>query len=182
MELRRLGIRLRASLRLLRNSKNTEVHEGPGLDARLFRFHPGPENLSGEDDEGDPVKIGSEQMQNLHPGGSEQDDIRNSHEELQGHVATYTRNRTLLLDALPALGLSEIAPPDGAFYVYADIRHLTDDSMAFCKRLLNDTGVATAPGIDFDPVDGHRFIRFCYAGSNADMREAVDRIGRWLAR
>ena len=69
--------------------------------------------------------------------------------------------------ALPALGLNAIAPPDGAFYIYADVGHLTDDSLAFCKPLLRDTGVATAPGIDFDPVDGHRFIRFSFAVSTA---------------
>jgi len=105
-----------------------------------------------------------------------------AHEELQGHVATYTRNRTLLLDALPALGLSEIAPPDGAFYVYADIRHLTDDSMAFCKQLLNDTGVATAPGIDFDPVDGRHFIRMSFAVSTPELEEAITRMIPWFAQ
>jgi len=105
-----------------------------------------------------------------------------AHEELQGHVATYTRNRELLLGALPALGLSEIAPPDGAFYVYADIRHLTDDSMAFCKRLLNDTGVATAPGIDFDPVDGRHFIRMSFAVSTPELEEAIARMIPWFAQ
>ena len=65
-----------------------------------------------------------------------------------------------MLEALPALGLSRIAPPDGAFYIYADVGGLTDDSLAFCEQLLRDTGVATAPGIDFDPVDGRRFMRF----------------------
>jgi aspartate/methionine/tyrosine aminotransferase len=105
-----------------------------------------------------------------------------AHEELQGHVATYTRNRTLLLGALPALGLSEIAPPDGAFYVYADIRHLTDDSMAFCKRLLNDTGVATAPGIDFDPVDGRHFIRMSFAVSTPELEEAIRLMIPWFAQ
>jgi aspartate/methionine/tyrosine aminotransferase len=105
-----------------------------------------------------------------------------AHDELQGHVATYTRNRTLLLEALPALGLSEIAPPDGAFYVYADIRHLTDDSMAFCKRLLTDTGVATAPGIDFDPVDGRHFIRMSFAVSTPELEEAIRLMIPWFAQ
>ena len=105
-----------------------------------------------------------------------------AHEELQGHLATYTRNRTLLLGALPALGLSEIAPPDGAFYVYADIRHLTDDSMAFCKRLLNDTGVATAPGIDFDPVDGRHFIRMSFAVSTPELEAAIRLMIPWFAQ
>jgi len=105
-----------------------------------------------------------------------------AHDELQGHVATYTCNRELLLGALPALGLSEIAPPDGAFYVYADIRHLTDDSMAFCKRLLQDTGVATAPGIDFDPVDGRHFIRMSFAVSTPELEEAIRLMIPWFAQ
>ncbi|MBU4569552.1 MAG: aminotransferase class I/II-fold pyridoxal phosphate-dependent enzyme, partial [Alphaproteobacteria bacterium] len=86
-----------------------------------------------------------------------------SREELDGHVEVYRRNRTLLLDALPRLGLERIAPPDGAFYIYADISRFTDDSLGFCMKLLEDTGVATAPGVDFDPVDGHRFMRFSFA-------------------
>jgi len=102
-------------------------------------------------------------------------------DELEGHVRTYARNRDLLLAALPALGLRKIAPPDGAFYIYADIGHLTDDSMDFCMRLLIDTGVATAPGIDFDPVDGHRFMRFSFAVSTDRIEEALRRIGPWFA-
>ena len=102
-------------------------------------------------------------------------------DELEGHVRTYARNRDLLLAALPALGLRKIAPPDGAFYIYADIGHLTQDSMEFCMRLLTDTGVATAPGIDFDPVDGHRFMRFSFAVSTDRIEEALRRIGPWFA-
>jgi aspartate/methionine/tyrosine aminotransferase len=102
-------------------------------------------------------------------------------DELEGHVRTYARNRGLLLAALPALGLRKIAPPDGAFYIYADIGHLTDDSMAFCMKLLVDTGVATAPGIDFDPVDGHRFMRFSFAVSTDRIEEALRRIEPWFA-
>ena len=101
-------------------------------------------------------------------------------EELQGHVETYRANRALLLDALPALGLTAIAPPDGAFYIYADIGHLTNDSMAFCERLLRDTGVVAAPGIDHDPVDGHRFIRFSFAVSTDLVREAIARLIPWF--
>jgi aspartate/methionine/tyrosine aminotransferase len=103
-----------------------------------------------------------------------------SRDELDGHVAVYARNRRLLLDALPRLGLASIAPPDGAFYVYADIGHLTDDSVAFCKALLNDTGVATAPGVDFDPVDGARFIRFSFAVSTPEIEEALRRLEPWF--
>jgi aspartate/methionine/tyrosine aminotransferase len=101
--------------------------------------------------------------------------------ELDGHVAVYRRNRELLLEALPKLGLASIAPPDGAFYIWADIAHLTDDSLAFCERLLRETGVATAPGLDFDPVDGHRFMRFSFAVSTAEVEEAIARMIPWFA-
>lgn len=101
-------------------------------------------------------------------------------EELDGHVRTYARNRDLLLGALPAMGLARIAPPDGAFYVYADVGHLTDDSMALCIRLLEETGVATAPGIDFDPIDGHRFMRFSFAVSTPLVEEAILRLIPWF--
>lgn len=102
-------------------------------------------------------------------------------DELEGHVAAYRRNRELLLAALPALGLKEIAPPDGAFYIYADVGHLTDDSLGFCRRLLEETGVATAPGIDFDPVDGHRHIRISFAVSADRVEEAIRRLVPWFA-
>jgi len=102
-------------------------------------------------------------------------------EELEGHVASYRRNRDLLLEALPRLGLNRIAPPDGAFYIYADISHLTDDSLAFCGKLLEDTGVATAPGRDFDPVHGNRHMRFSFAVSTAEVEEALRRITPWFA-
>lgn len=102
-------------------------------------------------------------------------------DELEGHVATYAANRRLLLDALPAMGLTSIAPPDGAFYVYANIAHLTDDSLQFCKELVLATGVATAPGIDFDPVDGRRFIRFSFAVSTPEVEEAIRRLTGYFA-
>ncbi|MDF0540725.1 aminotransferase class I/II-fold pyridoxal phosphate-dependent enzyme [Sphingobium sp. H39-3-25] len=102
-------------------------------------------------------------------------------EELDGHVQTYARNRQLLLEALPALGLRRIAPPDGAFYIYADVSHLTDDSMAFCRDLLMDTGVATAPGIDFDPIGGHGFMRFSFAVSTDRIEDAIGRMAPWFA-
>ena len=102
------------------------------------------------------------------------------HEELEGHLAVYRANRTLMLEALPALGLNAIAPPDGAFYIYADIGHLTGDSLAFCERLLRDTGVAAAPGVDFDPIEGGRFIRFSFAVSTDEVREALRRLAPWF--
>jgi aspartate/methionine/tyrosine aminotransferase len=103
------------------------------------------------------------------------------HDELEGHIATYARNRDLMLAALPQFGLAKIAPPDGAFYIYADIGHLTDDSLAFCTRLLEDTGVATAPGVDFDPVEGHRFMRFSFAVSTDRIEQAIARMTPWFA-
>jgi aspartate/methionine/tyrosine aminotransferase len=101
--------------------------------------------------------------------------------DLQANIATYTRNRELLLAALPGMGLGRIAPPDGAFYIYADVSEFTDDSMEFCKALLQDTGVATAPGVDFDPVEGHRFMRISFAVSTPLVEEAIRRIGPWFA-
>jgi aspartate/methionine/tyrosine aminotransferase len=103
-------------------------------------------------------------------------------DELDGHLETYARNRQLLLDALPALGLDRIAPPDGAFYIYADVGQLTDDSLEFCKQLLADTGVATAPGVDFDPVDGRRFIRLSFAVSTPEVEEAIRRLIPWFEK
>jgi aspartate/methionine/tyrosine aminotransferase len=102
-------------------------------------------------------------------------------DELEGHLDVYRANRQLMLDALPALGLRKIAPPDGAFYIWADIGHLTDDSLGFCQQLLKDTGVATAPGVDFDPVEGNRFIRFSFAVSTAEVEEALRRMTPWFA-
>ena len=102
-------------------------------------------------------------------------------EELEGHIHTYARNRALMLEALPSLGLRKIAPPDGAFYIWADIGHLTDDSVAFCEQMLRDTGVATAPGVDFDPVEGRRFIRFSFAVSTAEVEAALARLRPWFA-
>ncbi|MEZ5234825.1 MAG: aminotransferase class I/II-fold pyridoxal phosphate-dependent enzyme [Acidimicrobiales bacterium] len=102
-------------------------------------------------------------------------------EELDGHVARYGRNRRIVLDGLAAAGLVDVAPADGAFYAYADVSHLTDDSAALCRRWLEELGVAATPGIDFDPVRGHRFVRFCYAGDTDDLREAMALLQRWVA-
>lgn len=97
-------------------------------------------------------------------------------DELEAYVDVYRKNRQLMLEALPELGLATIAPPDGAFYIYADINHLTDNSIDFCERLLRATGVATAPGVDFDPVNGNRFIRFSFAVSTDQVEDAIKRI------
>jgi len=101
--------------------------------------------------------------------------------ELEANIDVYRANRALMLDALPAMGLRSIAPPDGAFYIYADIGHLTDDSIGFCEALLRETGVATAPGVDFDPVNGHRFIRFSFAVSTPQVEDALTRIKPFFA-
>jgi aspartate/methionine/tyrosine aminotransferase len=103
-----------------------------------------------------------------------------SYAELDGHVARYAANRALLLDGLASLGITRLAPADGAFYAYADVGHLTDDSMAFCHRVLAETGVATAPGIDFDTRDGSRWVRFSFAGATAEVEEGLARLGRVL--
>jgi aspartate/methionine/tyrosine aminotransferase len=103
-----------------------------------------------------------------------------SYAEADGHVARYAENRQLLLDTLPRLGIGTLAPADGAFYVYADVAHLTHDSMDLTHRLLDDVGLAVAPGIDFDPVDGGRWIRFSFAGSRDDIEEALRRLANWL--
>jgi aspartate/methionine/tyrosine aminotransferase len=102
--------------------------------------------------------------------------------ELDANVVRYRGNRDLLLSRLPAIGLDRLAPADGAFYIYADVSRWTTDSLAFAARLLADTGVAVAPGVDFDPVDGGRFIRMCFAGDIAEIGRAVDLLGEWLAR
>ena len=100
--------------------------------------------------------------------------------EADGHVAHYAANRALLLDGLARLGVNRLAPADGAFYVYADVAHLTDDSMDWTYRLLAQTGVALAPGVDFDPVDGHRCVRFSFAGATDDITAALERLEAWL--
>lgn len=101
--------------------------------------------------------------------------------ELEANIAVYARNRELLLNALPRLGLTSIAPPDGAFYLYVNVAHLTDDSLAFCKQMLQATGVAAAAGIDFDPIEGRHFIRFSFAVSTPQIEDAVARLETWLA-
>jgi aspartate/methionine/tyrosine aminotransferase len=102
--------------------------------------------------------------------------------ELMETVAQYAKNRDRLLAALPEMGIEGIAPPDGAFYLYADIGHLTIDSLAFCHRLVDETGLAVAPGIDFDPTHGHRHVRFSFAISGEELEQAIALLGPWLAQ
>jgi aspartate/methionine/tyrosine aminotransferase len=100
--------------------------------------------------------------------------------ELDAVVDGYARNRAVLLEELPKAGFDRLAPADGAFYVYADVTKFTNDSPDFCRRMLAEIGVATTPGLDFDPGRGHRFIRFSFAGETADMIEAAARLKTWL--
>jgi aspartate/methionine/tyrosine aminotransferase len=100
-------------------------------------------------------------------------------DELDQRVQRYARNREILLDHLPKIGFDRLAPADGAFYLYADIAHLTDNSVEFCQQMLEQTGVATTPGIDFDPACGLQTIRFSYAGASDQILEAVKRLQGW---
>jgi aspartate/methionine/tyrosine aminotransferase len=102
--------------------------------------------------------------------------------ELDGHVRRYRANRDLLLSGLPAAGLDRLTPAQGAFYLYADVSHLTNDSRDFCKRMLQEAGVATTPGVDFDRARGAGTLRISFAGSTAEMEEAVRRLKAWRAR
>jgi aspartate/methionine/tyrosine aminotransferase len=103
-------------------------------------------------------------------------------DELEAVKAGYARSRALLLERLPRLGFTDFAPPDGAFYVYADISRFTADSAAFCKRMLEEAGVATTPGVDFDRARGRRMLRFSYAGAESEVRLGLDRLAAWLVR
>ena len=100
-------------------------------------------------------------------------------EELESNRRVYAANRELLLEGLPKAGLDKIVPADGAFYLYVDVGAFTSDSLAFTKLMLDEAGVAATPGLDFDPARGGRFVRFSYAGSTAEMAEAVQRLQAW---
>ncbi len=103
-----------------------------------------------------------------------------AYDECDGHVTRYAANRALLINGLRRLGIDRLASADGAFYVYADISHLTDDAEGFCARLLSEVGVAVAPGIDFDPVDGHRFMRLSFAGATDTVVGALGALEKFL--
>jgi aspartate/methionine/tyrosine aminotransferase len=100
-------------------------------------------------------------------------------EELEAHRRVYSANRDLLLAELPKAGLGKLVPADGAFYLYADVSDFTSDSLAFTKQMLDETGVAATPGLDFDPARGGRFVRFSYAGATTEMVEAAQRLQAW---
>jgi len=101
-------------------------------------------------------------------------------DEMEAVKHGYEENRRILLEGLPKAGLDRMLPVDGAFYLYVDVSRFCDDSLDFAKRMLEEAHIAATPGADFDPVRGKRFIRFCYAGSSAEMHETVARLGRWL--
>jgi aspartate/methionine/tyrosine aminotransferase len=101
--------------------------------------------------------------------------------ELQSNIDVYRANRALMLTGLPAAGFAKIAPPDGAFYVYADVSDLTKDSRAFAAEILDQAGVAVTPGLDFDPERGAGTLRFSYARSTADIKEGLDRLAAFMA-
>ncbi len=103
-------------------------------------------------------------------------------DEMEAVKRGYVENRRILLEGFPRAGLETFLPADGAFYLYADVSRFSRDSLAFARDLLEQAGVAATPGIDFDPIHGKEFVRFCYAGSAADMHEAVARIEAWLKR
>ena len=102
-------------------------------------------------------------------------------DELQANLAVYRRNRDLMIDGLKEAGFTDIAPPDGAFYVYADVSRFTDDSRAFAAEILDKAGVAVTPGLDFDPARGHKTLRFSYARSTSDMEEGIARLKSFMA-
>src|ERR1700758_231921 len=101
-------------------------------------------------------------------------------DEMEAVKRGYVENRRILIEGLPKAGLTNFLPADGAFYLYADVSDFTTDSFAFAKRMLEEAHVAATPGVDFDPIHGRNFLRFSYARSADDMREAVARIARWL--
>jgi aspartate/methionine/tyrosine aminotransferase len=100
-------------------------------------------------------------------------------DELQANVERYAENRALLLEELPRAGFRRFAPADGAFYLYADVAALTNDSPAFCRRMLAEIGVATTPGVDFDPARGRATLRFCFAGAREAIAESARRLKGW---
>ena len=101
--------------------------------------------------------------------------------ELEANRRLYAENRALLMEELPKAGFKTFAPPDGAFYLYCDVGDMTNDALAFAKAMLEETGVAATPGIDFDAKHGNGYVRFCYAGTTADMAEASRRLQAWSA-
>jgi aspartate/methionine/tyrosine aminotransferase len=101
-------------------------------------------------------------------------------QELDANLEVYRENRDLMLSGLPAAGFDTIAPPDGAFYIYADVSKMTDDSLQFARDILNEAGVAVTPGLDFDPSRGAKTLRFSYARSTEDIKEGLERLKNFM--
>ena len=101
--------------------------------------------------------------------------------EFDQYLKHYANNRRFLLDHLPAAGFDKLAPADGAFYLYADVSNLTEDSSVFCQQMLREIGVATTPGVDFDPQQGHRYLRISFAGAESTIVSATERLVEWLS-
>jgi aspartate/methionine/tyrosine aminotransferase len=101
-------------------------------------------------------------------------------EELEAVKAGYARNRAYLLEELPRIGITDMHPVDGAFYIYADVARFTNDSIGFSRRMLEEAGVAATPGLDFDPIEGSHYLRLSFAGSENDCRETIARLATWL--
>tara|TARA_B100001250_G_scaffold304879_1_gene266813 strand:- start:3581 stop:4726 length:1146 start_codon:yes stop_codon:yes gene_type:complete len=104
-----------------------------------------------------------------------------SHDELEINLDRYRTNRQILLEGLPSVGIGKLAPADGAFYIWAQVDHLCDDSQALAQQWLSELGIAVTPGIDFDPSEGHRFIRFSFAGSTREALETIEKLSNWSA-
>ena len=100
--------------------------------------------------------------------------------ELEKNLDTYKENRRILLSALPAMGFNNIAPPDGAFYLYIDISKFSSDSYDFAKKMLDIGGVAITPGIDFDPINGKSKIRMSYARSTPEILNGIEKIKTFM--
>ena len=105
-------------------------------------------------------------------------------EELEANKAVYAENRRLMLEKLPGCGFPRFAPPDGAFYVLAEVGGAlagAGGAVALCEEMLREAGVAVTPGLDFDPVRGQGTVRFSYARSTADVEEGLRRLTQWFA-
>ena len=103
-------------------------------------------------------------------------------EELEANLNVYRENREIMIEGLTAAGFDTTAPPDGAFYIYADIGKMTEDSLAFARDILNESGVAVTPGLDFDPVRGAKTLRFSYARDTEDIKEGLKRLQKFMRR
>ena len=131
------------------------------------------------------VRVFEQLAQNIYISAPELSQIAaeaalDAREQLDGYRDIYRANRDFLMKALPDVGLPVVSPMDGAFYAYVDVGAFTNDSVAFSKKMLAEIDVAATPGPDFDPLTGGRYLRFSYAGTEAEMRDAIERIGNWL--